>query len=289
MIKEGEVKMKENILKVNEESELLSFLEKAGYSKNKAKSLLKYENVWVNGQVSRQFNTVLQVGDTVSVTNQRKVCPPFPILFEDREFLVVYKKERLLTASFDNSEKNLYQMARIYLEKKMSHEKLFLLHRLDKETSGIVVFCKRPDLAKNLQDNWNTLVKRREYTAVLEGTLQEKTGTLVFYLEEQGEKPVVVSHEKTGKKAITHYQVLKENQQYSLVQVLLATGRKNQIRVSFSHIGHSVAGDKKYYAKTNPIGRVALVHNAFEFVHPITKKTYRFEVEVPKSFLKLVR
>lgn len=281
--------MKENNLKVKENNTLLPFLIQSGYAKNKAKSLLKYENVWVNGCVSVQYNQALKVGDEVLITNARKVRPPFPILFEDRDLLVIFKKEKLLTSSPNNEEKNLFQMAKRYLKEKNAHEKLFLLHRLDKETSGIVVFCKNQKLTTLLQDDWNHLVKRRTYTAVVEGVLEDLSGKLVFYLQEQGQKNVIVTDKNHGKKAITNYHVLKQKNGYSLVEIEIETGRKNQIRASFSHIAHPIVGDKKYYSKENPIGRVALVANRLEFVHPITKKLYQFEVEVPKSFWRIVK
>lgn len=278
--------MKEKKFEVKKQSILLDFLISVGYAKNKAKSLLKYENVWVNGIVQKQFNHLLDPKDEVCITNVRKVKAPFQILYEDKDFLVINKKAKLLTVSPNSSEKNLCGLARQYLKAKQSHENLYVLHRLDKETSGIVVFCKNQELTKKLQENWNNLVLLRKYTALVEGILKEKEGTLVFYLQEQGQKNVVITDKNHGKKAITKYKVIKEIGDFSLVEIEIETGRKNQIRASFSYIGHPIVGDKKYYAKTNPIKRVGLIANEMKFLHPHTKKLYHLKLDIPKEFIK---
>lgn len=282
--------MKEIEKRIEKEQKLLDYLiENTSFSKNRCKSLLKYENILINGQVQTKFDYLVKKGDNLQITTTRKVTAPFPIIYEDHEFLVVKKKEKLLTVSNDNMEHSLLKDAKRYISAKRSKEELYLVHRLDKDTSGIVLFCKDRNLTQKLQDNWNKLVTLRNYIAVLESPLDKKEGKLEFYLEEHNEKNVTVTDEKHGKLAITTYQVLKSNKDYSLVNIQLETGRKNQIRASFSHIHHPVVGDKKYYAKTNPIHRVALVANRLEFIHPDTKKEYKFSVPTPKEFLKLVK
>ena len=282
--------MKEIEKKIEKEQKLLDYLiENTTFSKNRCKSLLKYENVLINGCVQTKFDYPLKKGDTLQITTTRKVTAPFPIIYEDQEFLVIKKKERLLTVSNDNMEHSLFKDAKRYINAKKSKEELYLVHRLDKDTSGIVLFCKERNLTKKLQDNWNKLVTLRNYVAVVEAPLEKKEGRLEFYLEEHNEKNVTVVDEKHGKLAITNYQTLKSNKDYSLVDIQIETGRKNQIRASFSHINHPIAGDKKYFANTNPIHRVALVANKLEFIHPDTKKEYKFSVPTPKEFLKLVK
>lgn len=282
--------MKEIQKRIEKEQKLLDYLiENTTFSKNRCKSLLKYENILINEHVQTKFDYLLKKGDTLKITTTRKVTAPFPIIYEDHEFLVVKKKEKLLTVSNDAIEHSLFKDAKRYINAKKSREELYLVHRLDKDTSGIVLFCKDRTLTKKLQDNWNKLVTLRNYIAVVEAPLDKEEGRLEFYLEEHNEKNVTVTDEKHGKLAITCYQVLKSNKDYSLVNIQLETGRKNQIRASFSYIHHPVAGDKKYFATTNPIHRVALCANKLEFIHPDTKKEYKFSVATPKEFLKLVK
>ncbi len=283
-------KMKEKEMIVTREGKLLEYLiENTSYAKNKCKSLLKYENVLVNGKVETKYDFPLKKEDSILITNTRKVHAPFRILYEDQDFLIVHKKERLLTSSPNLQEHTLYQEALRYLKAKREGENLYVVHRLDKETSGIVLFVKQESLAKNLQDNWNQLVKVREYTAVVEGLPEPKEGTLKFYLQEHQEKNVTVTDKEHGKLAVTNYQVKKANDSHALLQIQITTGRKNQIRASFSHIGHPIVGDKKYYAHTNPIHRVALASTRFVFLHPVTKKEIKIEEKIPKEFLKLVK
>ncbi len=282
--------MKEFETSIKKSQKLLDFLiENTKFSKNRCKSLLKYENILVNGVVQSKFDYLLKEGDLLKITATRRVTAPFPIIYEDQEFLVVKKRERLLTVSNDSYERSLFKDAIRYIKAKKSGENLYLVHRLDKETSGIVLFCKSKELTKKLQDNWNQLVRLRNYVAVVEGKLEKNAGTLKYYLEEHQEKNVTVTDELHGQLAITNYQVLKANRDFSLVNIQLETGRKNQIRATFSYLHHPIVGDKKYYSKTNPIHRVCLVANQLEFFHPTTKKLYQFKIPVPKEFLKLVK
>ena len=275
------VKTNNNILK--------NLIEDGGYAKNKAKSLLKYENVLVDGTVVTKFDYLVKENDVVTITNYRKVKAPFQIIYEDDEFLVINKKAKLLTVSEDIKDNSLYKMASKYLKLKLSREKLFVLHRLDKDTSGIVVFTKNKILTDMLQNDWNRYAKERIYMGVVEGKLNKKEDTITCYLLDNKEVTVVTKDEVHGKKSITKYRVVKENKKYSLLEIELLTGRKNQIRAVFSNMGHSLVGDKKYYSKENPIHRVALVHTLIELEHPMTHKIYRFEVNTPKEFINLVK
>lgn len=275
------VRGKNNILK--------NLIEDGGYAKNKAKSLLKYENVLVNGIVTTRFDTIVKENDIVTITSYRRVKAPFNIIYEDNEFLVINKKAKLLTVSEDIKDNSLYKMASIYLKAKLSKEKLYVLHRLDKDTSGIVVFTKNKILTDMFQKDWNRYAKQRIYMGVVEGNLKKKEDTITCYLLDNKEMTVVTKDEVHGKKAVTKYKVLKENKNYSLLKIELLTGRKNQIRAVFSNIGHSLVGDKKYYSKENPIHRVALVHTLIELEHPVTHKIYKFEVNTPKEFTNLVK
>lgn len=275
------VKSKGNILK--------NLIDDGGYAKNKAKSLLKYENVLVNEKLVTKFDYLVNENDIVTITSYRKVKAPFQIIYEDNEFLVINKKAKLLTVSDDIKDNSLYKMAVKYLKLKLSKDKLFVLHRLDKETSGIVVFTKNKKLTDLLQNDWNRYAKRRIYAGVVEGSLKKKEDTITCYLLDNKEITTVTKDEVHGKKSITKYRVIKENKNYSFLEIELLTGRKNQIRTVFSHMGHSIVGDKKYYSKENPIHRVALVHTLIEIEHPVTHKIYKFEVNTPKEIINLVK
>lgn len=282
--------MKEKRYIVKKDSNILkNLIEEGGYAKNKAKSLLKYENVLVNGKVVTKFDVMVVKNDIVTVTNYRKVKAPFQIIYEDDEFLVINKKAKLLTVSDDIKDNSLYKMAVKYLKAKLSKDKLFVLHRLDRDTSGIVVFTKNKKLNDMLQNDWNRYAKKRIYVGVIEGVLKRKEDTITCYLLDNKEMTVVTKDTTHGKKSITKYNVIKENKNYSLLAIELLTGRKNQIRVVFSNMGHPLVGDKKYYSKENPIHRVALVHTSIILEHPLTHKVYKFETGTPKDFADLVK
>jgi 23S rRNA pseudouridine1911/1915/1917 synthase len=158
---------------------------------------------------------------------------------------------------------------------------------LDRETSGVLVFAKSRDVQLALQENWHRIVTQRTYTAIVEGRLQKPTDTITTWLTEN-EKSLKIHSSATdngGQKAVTHYRTVKGNEHFSLLEVNLETGRKNQIRVHLQSIGHPIAGDKKYGAAENPIGRVALHARVLEFIHPVSRKKVHFETPVPREFL----
>ena len=183
-----------------------------------------------------------------------------------------------------------YKLVLEYMSQKDKHARCFQVHRLDKETSGILLFTKSYELKEMLSKNWNTLVKERGYTCVVEGKMPKKSDTIVSWLKETDTHIMYDSrNEGDGIKAITHYQVLKENQKYSLLNVKIDTGRKNQIRVAMNTIGHPVVGDDKYGKPTNPLKRLGLHATTLVFKHPISKEVYSFKTEIPSVFNKLFK
>ena len=162
-----------------------------------------------------------------------------------------------------------------------------MIHRLDKDTSGVLMFAKNEKIKNKLQNNWNKIVYKRGYLAIIEGRLKEKSGTIKNYLDESKTQMVYITNNKKGKLAITNFRVLKETKYNSLVEIFLDTGRKNQIRVHMQSLGHSIIGDKKYGATTNPIKRMALHSHVFAFIHPDTKKKMIFEAKYPEEFKKI--
>ena len=208
------------------------------------------------------------------------------IIYEDKELLVVNKPDHKLTiASEKNKYNTLYHEAREYIKKQNPKNKIFIVHRLDEQTSGVILFSKSEKLKHLLQDNWDTY--KREYIAIVEGHLPKKKDSLKIYLKESKTLQVyVTNNKKDAKLAITNYEVIKENKDTSVLKIDLETGRKNQIRASLAYIGNPVIGDKKYNAKTNPIKRLGLHANRLIIINPITKKEMEFIAKTPKTFDK---
>lgn len=207
------------------------------------------------------------------------------IVYEDKNIIVVNKESNLLTIStVKDKYNNLYRKVSDYVKKQNKNNKIFIVHRLDKETSGLVVFAKNRDSKIKLQNVWKD--SKREYLALLEGNLKENSNTLKLYLEEDANHYVYVSKDKTKDLSITNYQVLNRYDNKTLVSINILTGKKNQIRVSMRYIHHPIVGDKKYGAKTNPYRRLMLHAASLEFINPSNNKKIKLEADIPKVFLK---
>lgn len=210
------------------------------------------------------------------------------IIYEDKYFLVVNKPSGLLTVSTDKEkEKTLFHKVLEYEKKKNKNNKIFILHRLDKDTSGIVILAKDQKLKFTMQNNWNELVKLRSYIAVVEGTLEKESDTIKSYLTEDKTLKTYITNSKKGNLAITKYRVVSSNNKYSLLDIEIKTGRKNQIRVQLNSIGNPIIGDKKYGSNINPINRLGLHANKLVLINPITKKEMSFETDIPNEFVNL--
>lgn len=273
--------------------------------KTKVRDYLKQGFIYVNGKAIHQFDHQLKPGDKIELRkvkfSERLPEPLFgvEILYDDEDLAVIYKPSGLLTISTEKVKQRttFFAVNQYFHEKRLrqadnrkrvfkASKEVFIVHRLDKETSGVMVFAKNETVKFLLQENWREV--RKTYLAVVEGHLKEKTGTLVSYLRENQILKVYSGPKSPdSKKAITHYRVLKSNSLYSLVEIQLETGRKHQIRVHFSDLGHPVAGDDVYKAQTDPIRRLALHAWKLEFNHPITGKPLTFEKELPYEMEKL--
>lgn len=211
------------------------------------------------------------------------------IIYEDKEILVVNKEAKKLTiATQKEQERTLYHEAREYVKKQYPKNKIFIVHRLDKDTSGLVLFAKNEQKKISLQNNWSNV--KREYYAVVEGKMPKKKEVLKSYLVETKTLQVYSTKDKNiGKLAITEYEVLAETKAYSLLKINIKTGRKNQIRVALSDIGHPIVGDKKYGSKTNFLRRLALHAYLIEYKNPKDNKTYHFETPCPKEFERMFK
>lgn len=266
---------------VEKESKLLEFLLNHfnKLSRNSVKNLLTNKQIVVNGKVVTKHDYLIKKGDRISFDG-KKDNMGLKIIYEDNLFLVIDKSFNLLTVATDKEkEKTAYVLVNKYVKNQNPKNKIFVLHRLDKDTSGVLVFCKDEKVKNEIQDKWNDIVSHRGYVALVEGVINKKEGILKSYLKESKTKMVYSTKEKDAKLAITEYKVIKESDMYSLVDVKLLTGRKNQIRVHFSDLGHPLVGDKKYGSTCDPLNRLGLHASKLEFYY--NNKKYSFEAEVP--------
>lgn len=279
--------MEKYIVKENEI--LIEFLKKmfSNLSKNSVKSLLHNEKVFVNGNMTTKYNYELNIGDVVEI--REKVAKNIDIIYEDKDIIVINKPSGLLTVATEKEKnKTAYHLVMEYLKKKNKNNRIFIIHRLDKDTSGIIMFAKN-ERAKHLyQDNWNDIVKKRCYYAVIDGKMENKEGTIKSYLKENGNMVYSVK-DRSGKLAITEYKVLKERKNISLLDINLKTGRKNQVRVHMKENKTPILGDLKYGEKSKLINRLALHAYKLELINPVTKKLLTFEINMPNEFKMLFK
>lgn len=287
-------------LRVNEPGTLLPFLmQKVGGSRTNCKGLLARRVVSVNGVIQTRHDTALKTGDMVTIQagkgNIELTHPKLKMVYEDDDLIVVEKKQGLLTVATrpDSSETTVYSILRNYVRKQNQRAGIYTVHRLDRETSGLLVFAKSAELQEYMRTYWRQLVKRRTYIAVAEGRLAQKEGTITTWLTEDKRNAMVFSSpvDDGGQKAVTHYKVVKDNPFYSLVELNLETGRTNQIRVHMASIGHPIVGDRKYGHgnQESPIDRLCLHARVLEFIHPVTEKVIHFDTPNPKDFLRILR
>lgn len=279
--------MEKYIVKENEI--LIEFLKKtfSNLSKNSVKSLLHNEKVFINGNMTTKYNYELNAGDIVEI--REKVAKNIDIIYEDKDIIVINKPSGLLTVATEKEKnKTAYHLVMEYLKKKNKNNRIFIIHRLDKDTSGIIMFAKN-ERAKHLyQDNWNDIVKKRCYYAVIDGKMENKEGTIKSYLKENGNMVYSVK-DRSGKLAITEYKVLKERKNISLLDINLKTGRKNQIRVHMKENKTPILGDLKYGEKSKLINRLALHAYKLELINPVTKKLLIFEASMPNEIKTLFK
>lgn len=279
-------------LVVNKNSELLEYLyENLDMPKKRIKQYLVHGAIYVEEDRVTQYNYPLVAGMKIMIdTNSKHVRKlPFEILFEDDHLLVVNKPSGLLTIATDKEkERTLYHIVRDYVISKNPHGRIFIVHRLDKDTSGIVLFAKDEKTKNQLQENWNEYVSLREYTAIVFGHPKEEVGQIVQYLKETKTNLVYVSRHEDGKKAITNYSLIKSSDHYSMLKVIIETGRKNQIRVALASKKMSIVGDKKYGDSKSKANRLYLHANRLKIYYPVIKKEILFETAIPNEFKKLL-
>lgn len=257
-------------------------------SKNNIKSLLKNKCIFVNNKIVSRYDYKLKSGDVIEINKNMKINNfNLKIIYEDNNIIVVNKPSGILTISNKNEKENtLYRQVSDYLKKKK--EKVFVIHRLDFDTSGVIMFAKNQKVQKLYQDNWNNLAKMREYTAVVEG-ITKKKGHIESYLKQTKTLLVYSSKNKDGYFAITDYVRVKHNDKYSLLKIYISTGRRNQIRCHMHDINHPIVGDSRYKSKTNPIKRLALHASTLKIINPLTNELMIFTSDVPKEFNEIIK
>ncbi len=283
-------------LTVKEESSLMEFLlsKMGGMSRSSVKSLLSHRQVSVNDKVTTQFDMPLRTNDRVTINhshgNVELTHPKLRIIYEDSDLIIVEKKEGLLTVTTGTGmEMTAFSILKNYVKKSSQFNKIYTVHRLDRETSGVLVFAKNRDVQHILRNNWHEIVTKRVYSAVVEGKVAKEKDQIISWLTENEVSLKIKStpYDNGGKQAITNYKLIKFNEEYSLLEIELETGRKNQIRVHMESIGHPIVGDRKYGSTVN-IGRLALHAQVLEFYHPVTGELVHFETPVPKEFSRLL-
>ena len=292
--------------RVDTAAELMSFLlaKLGGMTRTSVKQLLSQRRVTVNAGIQTRHDTPLKPGDIVQVLQGRGNVelrhPKLRVIYEDDALIVVEKKNGLLTVPYNpkSSEMTAYSILKDYVRKQSNRNTIHVVHRLDRETSGVLVFAKSPELQEYMRTYWRQLVTKRTYVALVEGKLEKKEGTITSWLTEDQHTMMVYSSQTDngGQKAVTHYKMVKESRaqsieedvaaDYSLVELNLETGRTNQIRVHMQSIGHPVIGDRKYGHgnEYSPVDRLCLHAKVLEFIHPMTEKKVRFEAAAPKEF-----
>lgn len=287
------------IVEVKESEELLSFLLKTmpKRSRNSVKSILARGQVTIDDHIETQFNYNLKSGQTVSILKNRAAIKQealigLEILHEDEDIIVINKEAGLLSIATDVEKKRtaLHQLIE-YVSRENRENRVFVVHRLDKDTSGVMMFAKSEQVKRDLQDNWRTNVKDRTYVALVEGKVKQPNGYITSWLRETKTQVMYSSHTPNdGLHAKTRYKFIQGNDEFSLLEVELETGRKNQIRVHMLDIGHPVVGDKKYGSKQHTvIGRLGLHAKVLSFKHPTTGKFMSFKADIPSSFLNKSR
>jgi 23S rRNA pseudouridine1911/1915/1917 synthase len=283
---------------VDKAAELLPYLFEhwPEVKKKQVRTWLKYQAVTVNGRPISQFNHPLEPGDTVAIRSDRFAVPKtilasgMKVFFEDATLIVIDKPENLLSvASLAEDEKTAYFQLTAHVRRgsAQARDRIWIVHRLDRETSGLMVFAKTEEAKRTLQAGWEQVTKR--YEAVVEGNLPAEEGTFESDLDEASPFKVYSAPRSAGTRhAVTRYRVVARKGKRALVALELETGRRHQIRVHLADAGCPIIGDEKYGAKTNPAHRLGLHACGLRFIHPATKQELNFESPLPKDLARLV-
>ena len=263
-------------------------------SRTTLRQMLQTGRVRVNGEIEKNARRELEEDDTVDVADKavhRNLPEGLAILHEDNDVIVVLKAHGLLTVATERERDTTAQAyLNVYLGQKKGEERIQVVHRLDRETSGVLIFAKNAYAREQLKEQFAAHTVDRVYIAIVEGRMDPEAGTFSSYLRERRDlRMQSVAEHPEAKFAVTHYRTIEANDRYSMLEVTLETGRKNQIRTHLSEAGHPVLGDRMYGSEVNPIGRLALHAKLLGFDHPITRKHMVFTAPVPKAFRGVFR
>jgi 23S rRNA pseudouridine1911/1915/1917 synthase len=280
---------------VTEPNELMKWLiaQFPEKGRNAIKALLSHKQISINGKVITQFNHPLQAGQEIVIEWAHIVEEPpmlgLTIMYEDADLIIIDKQAGLLSvATEEEKELTAYRELTEHVRRTNANSRIFVVHRLDRDTSGVMMFAKSEAVQQKLQTEWREAVSDRVYIAVVEGKVRKNEGTIKTWLKESKTLKMYSSRTANdGQEAITHYKTLKTSANYSLLEVRLETGRKNQIRVHMQDIGHPIMGDKKYGAVRNTLGRLGLHASILAFKHPTSGKDMFFESKIPDKFIRL--
>ena len=261
-------------------------------SKTTLRQMLQSGRVRVNGEAEKDAKREIGGDDVVEVVSKsvaRSLPPGLTILHEDADVIVVLKAHGLLTVATERERETTAQAyLNTYLGARRREERIHVVHRLDRETSGVLVFAKNFHARERLKEQFAEHTVDRLYVAIVEGTIDPPSGTIRSHLFERPDlKMVSVEPRPEAKLAVTHYRTIQSTAKYSMLEVTLETGRKNQIRAHLSEAGHPVIGDRMYGAATNPLDRLALHAKILGFVHPTSGKRMTFAAPLPSSFGEL--
>ncbi len=279
---------------VREKATLMEFLAKElhGISGNKLKDILKGGGISVDRKLVTQYNYQLQPGMVVRISKHKRKTgldnKLVKIVYEDKDIIVIEKNVGILSMASTAKQYCVKNILDEYFEKRHFKCHAHVVHRLDRETSGLMMYAKSIEAAQILEANWKQRVFDRRYVAVVDGQFDREGGTVESWLKDN--KAYVTYSSPTdngGKFAVTHYHVLKQAEDMSLIELRLETGRKNQIRVHMVDLGHPVLGDSKYGNGRNPLHRLCLHAFRLFFYHPITGERMEFETPYPASFMQL--
>ncbi|MDH6355515.1 23S rRNA pseudouridine1911/1915/1917 synthase [Dysgonomonas sp. PH5-45] len=285
-------------LKVEEATPLMTYLveKKIRKSRNAIKSLFAHKQIKVNGRTTTQFDHPLAVGDVVTIhkTNKAydtKLLKGVKIVYEDEFLLVVEKDAKLLSVATDRERsETAYSIINDYIKIKAGRgSRVFVLHRLDRDASGLMLFAKSAQIQELFQRTWNDAIITRSFIAVVRGRITPPEGTIISWLTE--DKKLIMHSSETdngGQRSVTHYKTVKNNRKYTMLRLEAETGRKNQLRVQLQSVGHSIVGDRKYGSTISPIKRMALHANELVFRHPATGEILEFKSPVPENMQRLV-
>lgn len=284
-------------LDVREDSLLLEFLlaNMKGESRSKIKATLQGRGVKVNGKTVTRFDYPLKSGMKVAVSKSKRNVDVLnsryvKIVYEDRYLVVIEKNTGILSMAAGHSSLNVKSVLDDYFRKSRQKCTAHVVHRLDRDTSGLMIYAKDIQTEQILEHNWHDIVYDRRYVAVVSGEMEEDEGTVVNWLKDNKAYVTYSSPvDNGGKYAVTHFYTLDRTTEHSLVEFRLETGRKNQIRVHSADMGHPVCGDVKYGNGDDPLHRLCLHAYVLCFYHPVTNKPMEFDTMIPTGFRRLFR